>query len=170
MESAKIDGGTFRTAFVLILVLAISALFVAVAWPFLQTLLVGAMLAGLCHPLYRWLVRLFGGRESLASIATLLILLLIIVGPLSALLGVVVGQALTVSERAIPWLQESFGAATSFDIHQWLVDHFPLVGDFIPSQKEILNSLGTAAKAAAFWLTGHRRSPQGPPDSCSIFL
>jgi predicted PurR-regulated permease PerM len=152
MESAKIDGGTFRTAFVLILVLAISALFVAVAWPFLQTLLVGAMLAGLCHPLYRWLVRLFGGRESLASIATLLILLLIIVGPLSALLGVVVGQALTVSERAIPWLQDSFGAATSFDIHQWLVNHFPLVGDFIPSQKEILNSLGTAAKGAGGFL------------------
>jgi predicted PurR-regulated permease PerM len=71
---------------------------------------------------------------------------------LSALLGLVVGQALTVSERAIPWLQESFGAATAFDVHQWLVDHFPLVADFIPSQGEILNSLGTAAKAAGGYL------------------
>jgi predicted PurR-regulated permease PerM len=152
MEPAKFEEGRFRTAFVIILVLAIFALFLAVAWPFLQTLLIGAMLAGLCHPLYRWLVRLLRGRESLASLATLLILMLIILGPLSALLGLVVGQALTVSERAIPWLQESFGAATAFDLHQWLLDHFPLIGDFIPSQQEILNSLGTAAKAAGGYL------------------
>lgn len=154
MEPAKIDGGRFRTAFVLILVLVISALFAAVAWPFLQTLLIAAMLAGLCHPLYRWLVRLLRGRESLASLATLLILLLVIVGPLSALVGVVVNQALTVSEHAIPWLQERFGAATSFDVHQWLVEHFPVVGDFIPSQQEILNNLGMAAKAAGGFLVG----------------
>ena len=74
MESAKINGERFRTAFVLVLVLAISALFVAVMWPFLQALLIGAILAGLCHPLYRWMVRLLRGRESLASAVTLLIL------------------------------------------------------------------------------------------------
>jgi predicted PurR-regulated permease PerM len=152
MQPAKMEEGKFRTAFVLILVVFIAALFLAVTWPFLQTLLVGAMLAGMLHPLYRWFVRLLRGRESLASIATILILMLIIFGPLSALLGLVVGQALTVSERAIPWIQESFGAATAFDVHQWLVDHFPLVADFIPSQGEILNSLGTAAKAAGGYL------------------
>jgi predicted PurR-regulated permease PerM len=152
MEPAKIEQGKFRTAFVVILVLAIMALFLAVVWPFLQTLLIAAMLSGLLHPLYKWLVRLFRGRESLASLSTLLILMLIILGPLSALLGLVVGQALTVSERAIPWLQESFGAATSFDIHQWMLDHFPLIGDFIPSRQEILNSMGTAAKATGGYL------------------
>jgi predicted PurR-regulated permease PerM len=152
MQPAKMEEGKFRTAFVLILVVFIAALFLAVTWPFLQTLLVGAMLAGMLHPLYRWFVRLLRGRESLASIATILILMLIIFGPLSALLGLVVGQALTVSERAIPWIQESFGAATAFDVHKWLVDHFPLVADFIPSQGEILNSLGAAAKAAGGYL------------------
>ena len=44
---------TFRTAFVLILVLAVSFAFLAVAWPFLIPLLLGALLAGLCDPLYR---------------------------------------------------------------------------------------------------------------------
>ena len=152
MESTKINGERFRTAFVLILVLAISALFVAVVWPFLQALLIGAMLAGLCHPLYRWMVRLFHGRESLASAVTLLILFLLIVGPLSALLGLVVKQALNVSEDAIPWLQERFGAAGSFDVHQWLVERFPLVGDLVPSQGEIVDNLGRAAKAAGGYL------------------
>jgi predicted PurR-regulated permease PerM len=152
MEPTKITGEGFRTTFVLILVLAISALFVAVVWPFLQSLLVGAILAGLCHPLYRWMVRLFRGRESLASAATLLILFLLIVGPISALLGLVVKQALTVSEHAIPWLQERFGAAGSFDVHQWLVERFPLIADLVPSQGEIVNNLGTAAKTAGGYL------------------
>ena len=49
---------TFRTAFVLILVLAVSFAFLAVAWPFLIPLLLGALLAGLCDPLYRWVTRL----------------------------------------------------------------------------------------------------------------
>jgi predicted PurR-regulated permease PerM len=146
MEPTKITGEGVRAAFVLILVLAISALFVAVVWPFLQALLVGAILSGLCHPLYRWMVRLFRGRESVASAVTLLILFLLIVGPLSALLGLVVTQALTVSEHAIPWIQERFGAAGSFDVHQWLVERFPLIADLVPSQGEIVNSLGTAAK------------------------
>ena len=148
MEPTKNDGERFRTAFVLILVLAISALFVAVVWPFLQALLVGAILSGLCHPLYRWMVRLFRGRKSLASAVTLLILFLLIVGPLSALLGLVVNQALTVSEHAIPWLQERFGAAGSFDVHQWLVERFPLIADLVPSQGEIVKNLGMAAKTA----------------------
>jgi predicted PurR-regulated permease PerM len=152
MEPVKINEVRFRTVFVLILVLVISGLFLAVVWPFLQTLVVGAMLAGLCQPLYRWLVRLLGGRRSLASAATLLILLLIIIGPVSALLGLVVGQALTVSERAIPWIQENFGVATSFDARQWLVTHFPVIADFVPSQQEILNNLGAAAKAAGGYL------------------
>ncbi len=152
MESTKINSERFRTTFVLILVLAVSALFVAVVWPFLQALLIGAMLAGLCHPLYRWMAHLFRGRESLASAVTLLILFLLIVGPLSALLGLVVKQALNVSEHAIPWLQERFGAAGSFDVHQWLVERFPLVGDLVPSQGQIVYSLGTAAKAAGGFL------------------
>ncbi len=152
MESAKIDSERFRTAFVLILVLAISALFGAVVWPFLQALLIGAILAGLCHPLFRFLVRLFRGRRSLASAATLLILFLVVVGPLSALLGLVVKQALTVSEQAIPWLQERFGVASSLDVQAWLVEHFPWAGDLLPSREEIVNSVGTAAKAAGGFL------------------
>ena len=152
MDQVKIDEVRFRTAFILILVLVISGLFLAVVWPFLQALLVGAMLAGLCQPLYRWLERLLGGRRSLASLATLLILLAIIIGPVSALLGLVVAQAVTVSERAIPWIQENFATAPTLDLRQWLVTHFPLVADFVPSQQEILNNLGAAAKAAGGYL------------------
>lgn len=121
-------------------------------WPFLQTLLLAALLAGLCRPLYKWMVRLLGGRRSLASASTLLLLFLLIVGPLSAFVGIVVQQAVNVSNQAIPWVQAHFGTATSFDVHDWLVQRFPLIADFVPSQAEIVNSIGTAAKAAGGFL------------------
>jgi len=151
-EQSSLSGKNFRTAFVLILVLGITLLFLAVTWPFLKALLLGAMLAGLCSPMYRWLVKLFRGRRSLASIVTLAILLLLIVGPLSAFLGIVVKQALEVSDHAIPWMQQQFGSATSFDIHDWLVERFPVISDFIPSQGEILQTVGNAAKATGGYL------------------
>jgi predicted PurR-regulated permease PerM len=152
MESAKINSERFRTAFVLILVLSISALFAAVVWPFLQALLIGAILAGLCHPLFRSMVRLLRGRRSLASAATLVILFLVVVGPLSALLGLVVNQALAVSEQAIPWLHERFGAASSLDVEAWLVKRFPWAGDLLPSRDEVVRNVGAAAKAAGSFL------------------
>jgi len=152
MHQAQINGGKFRTAFVLILVLGISALFLAVIWPFLQALLMAALFAGLCSPLFNALVRLFRGRRSLASITTLVILFLLIVGPISAFLGVVVQQAISISEQAIPWVQQHLGAATAFDTRGWITARVPLAADFIPSEEEILNSVGTAAKAAGSYL------------------
>jgi predicted PurR-regulated permease PerM len=67
-------------------------------------------------------------------------------------LGLVVKQAFVVSEHAIPWLQERFGAASSFDAHQWLVEHFPWLSDLVPSQGEIIKNIGIAAKAAGGFL------------------
>ncbi|HEY5706948.1 MAG TPA: AI-2E family transporter [Terrimicrobiaceae bacterium] len=154
MESARVSGERFRAVFVLILTLATSALFLAVVWPFFQALLIGAILAGLCHPLYRWMLRLLRGRKSLASAVTLLILFLVVVGPLSALLGLVVKQALVVSEHAIPWLQERFGAASAFDARRWLVEHLPWISGLVPGQEEIVRNVGTAAKAAGGYLVG----------------
>jgi len=63
MESSTISGTNLRTAFVLLLVVAVTLLFLAVTWPFLKPLLLGALLAGLFHPLYRWITRLLGGRR-----------------------------------------------------------------------------------------------------------
>lgn len=152
MESTHINGPRFRAIFVLVLVLAIAALFLAVIWPFLQALLVGAMFAGLCHPLFRWIRKLVRGRDTLASILTILLLFAIIVGPLSAISALVVKQAISVSSHALPWLQSQVGAVASFDAHEWLVKRFPSVSDFVPSREDILNNIATATKAAANFL------------------
>src|SRR3954452_15215612 len=152
MERSGISGTKFRTAFVLILTIGVSALFLAVTWPFLKALLLGALLAGLCHPVYRWIARLFGGRKSLAAIVTLLILFVVVAAPLSAFLGVVVRQALIISDQAIPWVQQHFGSASGFNAHDWLVQKFPALTDHIPSQEQLVESIGNAAKSAGGFL------------------
>ena len=162
MERTNLTGTNLRTAFVLILVVGVSLLFIAVVWPFLKPLLLGAMLAGLSRPLYLWVTRLFRGRTSLAAILTLIILVLLIVGPASAFVGLVVSQALAVSNDAIPWMQEHFGAATAFDVHDWLVARFPAAATYVPTQAQIMESFGNAAQAAgAFLVSGVSRMTAG---------
>jgi predicted PurR-regulated permease PerM len=152
MERADISGRKFRTAFVLLLVAAVSGLFLAVVWPLLRPLLLAALLAGLFRPLYRWITRLLGGRASLGAAITLLVLFILAIGPISGFLGIVVQQALRISDQAIPWLQQHFGAASSFNAHDWLVQRFPALADYVPSQEQLLENVGAAAKSAGGFL------------------
>ena len=152
MEPSTISGTNLRTAFVLLLVVAVTVLFLAVTWPFFKPLLLGALLAGLFHPLYRWITRLLGGRASLGAAVTLLVLLVLGLGPLSAFLGIVLQQALTMSDQAIPWLTQHLGAASTFNVQEWLVQKFPALAKYMPSQEQLLEQVGTAAKAAGAFL------------------
>jgi predicted PurR-regulated permease PerM len=152
----------FRTVFVLVLVLAVTALCLAVAGPFLKPLLVGAIFAGLSRPLYRTITRVCGGRRSLAAALTLLALFLIVAGPISAFVGVVVKQAVNVSEHAIPWVKNHFGAAGTFNAHDWLAQRFPGLADYIPSQEQIVQSVGEVAQSAGgFLVAGASRMTAG---------
>src|SRR5678809_1029542 len=123
MEPSTISGTNLRTAFVLLLVIAVTVLFLAVTWPFLKALLLGALLAGLFHPLYRWITRLLGGRQSVGAAVTLLVLLVLGLGPVSGFLGIVLQQALTMSDQALPWLNQHLGAATSFNVQELSLIH-----------------------------------------------
>jgi predicted PurR-regulated permease PerM len=147
MEHSQIDRSKFRTAFVLLLVVGVSLLFLAVTWPFLKPLILGAMLSGLCRPLYRWFVRVFGGRRALAAAVTLLLLFVIVAGPISAFVGVVINQAVNVSNQAIPWAQQHFGPESTFNAHDWLVNRFPSLAAYVPDQAKLMENLGAATKA-----------------------
>ncbi len=152
MEPLTTSGTNLRTAVVLLLVAAVTALFLAVAWPFLKPLLLGALLAGLFHPLYRWITRLLGGRQSLGAAVTLLVLLVLGLGPISVFLGIVVQQALTISDQAIPWLTQHLGAASTFNVNEWVMQRFPALAKYMPSQEQLVEQVGAAAKTAGAFL------------------
>src|SRR6476659_92506 len=154
MEPPTTSGTNLRTAFVLLLVAAVTALFLAVTWPFLTPLLLGAFLVCLFHPLYRWITRLLGGRPSLGAAVTLLVLLVLGLGPVSAFLGIVLQQALMMSDQALPWLNQHLGAATTFNVQEWVVKRSPALAKYMPSQEQLLEQVGTAAKTTGAFLVG----------------
>jgi len=154
MEPSTISGTNLRTAFVLLLVVAVTVLFLAVTWPFLKPLLLGALLAGLFHPLYRWIKRLLGDRASLGAAITLLVLLFLGLGPVSAFLGIVLQQALTMSDQAIPWLTQHLGAASTFNVNEWVVQKSPALAKYMPTQEQMLQQVGNVAKTTGAFLVG----------------
>jgi predicted PurR-regulated permease PerM len=105
----------FRQAFLLLLVSAISAAFVAMIRAFLLTILLAAIFTGLSYPVYRRLLRLVRGHEALAAIATLILLLTLVIAPLLAVLGAGANEALRVSETFRPRLQQLVNQPGAFD-------------------------------------------------------
>jgi len=77
----------FRRAFVILLVVAISAAFVAMIRMFLLTILLAAIFAAVSRPLYLQVERGFRGRSGVASAFTILVLLVLVITPLSLLGG-----------------------------------------------------------------------------------
>lgn len=64
------------------LILFFLAVFLAMVWPFLLSLLIGVMLAMLTRPLYDWLARR-GARPKLAASVSIFLMLLLIIVPLA---------------------------------------------------------------------------------------
>ncbi|HUP22567.1 MAG TPA: AI-2E family transporter [Thermoanaerobaculia bacterium] len=138
----------FRQAFLLLLVAAISLLFVAVIQQFLLALFLAAVLAGMAYPLYRWILRKVRGRRALASIATMLVLALGVALPLAGFLALVAAEAVQVSQGAGEWfqgqsgrLEELRGLAERLPFADRLI---PDTGDLAEQFREIASRTGTA--------------------------
>src|SRR4029453_19374316 len=105
IQGLVVNEPRFRQAFLLLLVTAISAAFVAMIRAFLLTILLAAIFAGLSYPVYEWiLVRI--RSKALAAIATLLLLLVLVMAPLLAVLGAGANEAFRVTEPIGPRLQQ----------------------------------------------------------------
>lgn len=106
MPDALQNGDRFRRAFVLLLVFGITAAFLWMIWPFVMTIVLAAILAGLFHPLYRRLLPWMGGQGWLAAGATVFIAVALLVVPLAIVLTLVASEALRLSEAITPKIQE----------------------------------------------------------------
>ncbi len=106
----------FRNLFLLLVVAAVSALFLFMISGFLVTLLLAAIFAGLTRPVYLDLSRALGGRQRPAAVLTLLLLVVCAFGPLAAVLGVVAQQAVEVARQAGPTIRGVLANP------QWLTD------------------------------------------------
>jgi predicted PurR-regulated permease PerM len=115
------------------------------------TILLAAIFAGLAQPLYKRLARLFRGRKSVASLATLLLIVVAVAGPLLAFLGVLVSQAVQIAQSVGPWIERHMREPDSFTRLQ---GRFPVLERLEPYRDEITATLGQAAGAVGDFLVG----------------
>jgi len=90
----------------LLLVFFISALFLLMIRQFLMAIFLAGIFSALSFPLYRRFGKWFRGRHRLASIATIILIVFVILLPLAGLLGIVTAQAIKVGEAVKPWVEQ----------------------------------------------------------------
>jgi len=81
-------------SFFYILLALLTLAFCAVLWPFYGAVFWGSVLALMFQPLYRWSLRHMRGRQNLAALATLGVILLLVILPLT-LVGISLVQEVT---------------------------------------------------------------------------
>ena len=139
----EIQGDLFRKSFLLLLVFVISAAFFLTIKGFVMALLLAALAAGLCQPIYRRLASLLGGRTNTASGITIVLVLCLIVGPAIFFFSIVAAQALEVSESVGPWVN---GFLERPHGRNELLDMIPLPESFMraiePYQNQIVTKVG----------------------------
>ena len=133
-------------AFVLLLVVGITAGFVLMLRPFLMTILMAAIMAGVVQPLQRWCERLTRGRRGPAAGLTLVVFVAGIVAPLLSLLGIVASEAFDLSQKVIPWVQGVRDGTVSLDF----LTRLPWAGDVRAHSGEII------ARGSQLLTTGSR--------------
>lgn len=139
------DALRFQRAFLLILVVAVSAVFVAMIRGFLMSLLLAAVLAGLCHPFYRRILGRCRGRRAVSSLLTVILLGAVVILPMLALLGVVAAEALKISNAAIPWIEKQLSSAGSLP---GLLDRLPFQQEIEPFRDQLMTKAGEIVAGA----------------------
>lgn len=143
----------YRKSFVLAMTVGYSILFLAMISGFVEALLLAAVFSGILHPFFRWLRLKMGGRDTLASLTTLLITLVAVIVPLVFLLGLVAEQAILVSNEVSPWVEQQFNESQqqAASIPKWL----PLAEKLEPYRDEISTKLAEIAGETGVFLAGN---------------
>ncbi len=89
----------------LLMVLGISALFLSMISQFLMPLFMAGLFSAMVHPAHVWLSNRLGGRNNISAVILLIGIVVLVLVPLSILIGVVVSQAISVGQSVTPWVQ-----------------------------------------------------------------
>lgn len=129
----------FQKAFVLLLLVALSGLFLSMLQPFWLVIALSALFAALTKPLHRRLARRLGNRPRLAAVAALLLVLLLGILPLALLVGAVTAEAIKISQAVKPWIQRQLSSPAEFGE---TLTRLPFVEHLTPYRETILLRAG----------------------------
>lgn len=140
-----IDPRRFRAIFLLILVAGISLLFFQMIRPFVTALLLGAIFSGLLNPANRKITAWTRGRRGVASVLTLIVFILLLLGPFAAFLGIVANQAVQVSEAVGPWVAGMQAQLNEPGGVDRLIETLPFSDTLRPYQEGFAERIGQVA-------------------------
>ncbi|MCL2457992.1 MAG: AI-2E family transporter [Desulfobulbus sp.] len=125
----------------LVLVLLISGLFLGMIRQFLMPIFMAGIFAAILSPAHRWLTGKIGGRDNLASILVIAGIILLVLIPLSLLIGVVVAQAISVGQSVSPWVQSFIREPTAVTAY---LENLPYYQQILPYRALIIEKAGQA--------------------------
>jgi predicted PurR-regulated permease PerM len=143
------DREKMNKSVLLLMVLFISALFLSMIRHFLMAILLAGIFSAMFYPLYQGLNRWLKGRRSLASLITLMIVVVLVLLPMTGLLGVVTAQAIKVGQSITPWVQSRIadpGALSEF------TDVIPFYDKIEPYQELIYRKAGEVVGTVSKYL------------------
>jgi predicted PurR-regulated permease PerM len=141
-----------QSYFLLAILAAAGILSFLILKPFLGIMVMAAVFAVVLHPLYVKIAESFGGRESLAALATVIISLVIILVP-TVILSV---RLLSEAQQLYASLIDNSSASA---VQDSIVRLGPVVDNYIPGAQariiEFANSLNQYTQIALTWLIQH---------------
>lgn len=140
---------TINTLVVLALVAFISAVFLSMIHQFLMAILMAGIFSAMLSPAHRWLTAKLGGQENIASIITIIGIVLLVLVPLSLLIGIVASQAVTVSQSVSPFVQKFIDEPST--ITQYL-EQLPFYKEILPFRDVLIERAGQVVATISTFL------------------
>ncbi len=140
---------TYSKAFILVVALLVSLLFLYMISGFLMALLIAALFAGILYPAYRWAMsrsKFLAARPGMTAAGIVLLAAVAIGLPFAGFVGMVSAQAVTVAatvaNNVTPWVRDHLFTAEGIErISAWI----PFYEYIEPYRDTILSRLGQVA-------------------------
>jgi len=131
------------------LVVAISALFLTMIHQFLMAIFMAGLFSAMVSPLHRRLTTKLRGRENLASVLTVVGIVLLVLTPLAILITLVVAQAISVGQSVTPWVQGFIKEPSTLSA---LMEKIPYYEEILPYRDIIIQKAGEMVGAVSTFL------------------
>lgn len=156
--SARLDPDGFQKLFAVAVALLLTFLFLRMIAPFVEAVLLGAVLTGMLYPLFRRVLAHIVNRPAAAAV-TVTVAFFAIVLPILFLLGAFVREAIRLTEVMTPWVEDQLNRQQDgLHLPMWV----PFSGYLEPHRAQILERAGELlSQAGTFLVDGVSRATQG---------
>ena len=142
---------TINKSILVVMVIAISALFFSMIHQFLMAIFLAGLFSALARPVYRRLRVMFRGHRHLASVTTLLLMIFAVLTPLMLLIGIVVAQAIDVGQAVTPWIRQNIQQSDQLTDY---LQALPFYEYIEPYRGDILEKAGRLVGLVSNWIVG----------------